>query len=81
MRHALPDVMRRPYVFIGGRFEGADWVCGTGDIIGTFAHDLFAIPALIFYNNLKMLIVIQLKETHCNDAISGFKTTYPTILC
>ena len=45
MRHALPDVVRRPYVFIGGTFEGADWVCGTGDIIGTFAHDLFAIPA------------------------------------
>lgn len=43
--HALPDLMRRPYVFIGGHFEGHDWVCGTGDFIGTFVHDLFGIPA------------------------------------
>jgi predicted ester cyclase len=46
---AIPDLTRRPYFFIGGRFEGGEWVCGTGDLIGTFAHDwLFdkvAIPA------------------------------------
>jgi predicted ester cyclase len=47
--HAIPDLTRRPYFFIGGRFEDGDWVCGTGDFIGTFARDwLFdkvAIPA------------------------------------
>jgi predicted ester cyclase len=37
--HAIPDLMRRPYVFLGGRFQDADWVCGTGDFIGTFARD------------------------------------------
>ena len=42
---ALPDLVRRPYHFIGGTFEGADWVCGTGDFIGTFAHDWLGIPA------------------------------------
>ncbi|MGD8818816.1 MAG: ester cyclase, partial [Anaerolineae bacterium] len=46
---AMPDLTRRPYVFIGGQFEGNDWVCGTGDFVGTFARDWrlerFAIPA------------------------------------
>ncbi|WP_420628522.1 ester cyclase [Candidatus Leptofilum sp.] len=36
---AMPDLVRRPYLFIGGPFEGNDWVCGTGDFIGTFATD------------------------------------------
>ena len=36
---AMPDLVRRPYLFIGGHFEGGDWVCGTGDFIGTFAND------------------------------------------
>ena len=42
---AMPDVVRRPYVFIGGEFEGHDWVCGTGDFIGTFVHNWLNIPA------------------------------------
>ena len=37
--HAMPDLMRRPYHFIGGQFEGNNWVAGTGDFIGTFAND------------------------------------------
>ncbi len=36
---AMPDLMRRPYHFIGGHFEENDWVCGTGDFIGTFVND------------------------------------------
>lgn len=39
LQQAIPDLMRRPYHFIGGHFEGGDWVAGTGDFIGTFAHD------------------------------------------
>jgi predicted ester cyclase len=46
---AIPDLVRRPYLFIGGEFEGGDWVCGTGDLVGTFADDWLldkiAIPA------------------------------------
>lgn len=46
---AIPDLTRRPYHFIGGRFAGGDWVCGTGDFIGTFANDWkiggMAVPA------------------------------------
>jgi predicted ester cyclase len=37
---AIPDLTRRPYVFIAGQFEGQDWVCSTGDFIGAFASDL-----------------------------------------
>ncbi|MDX1417736.1 MAG: ester cyclase [Candidatus Promineifilaceae bacterium] len=37
--NAIPDLTRRPYLFIGGEFEGAAWVCGTGDFVGTFAND------------------------------------------
>ena len=36
---AIPDLTRRPYLFIGGDFEGSDWVCGTGDLVGTFVND------------------------------------------
>jgi predicted ester cyclase len=42
---AIPDLTRRPYFFIGGQFEGSNWVCGTGDFIGTFANDWLFIPA------------------------------------
>lgn len=43
--HAMPDLMRRPYHFIGGAFENRHWVSGTGDFIGTFAKDWLGIPA------------------------------------
>ena len=36
---AMPDLARRPYVFLGGRYQDGDWVCGTGDFVGTFARD------------------------------------------
>lgn len=36
---AMPDLIRRPYHFIGGHFKGSDWVCGAGDFIGAFAQD------------------------------------------
>ncbi|MEM7348770.1 MAG: ester cyclase [Chloroflexota bacterium] len=41
---AIPDLVRRPYHFIGGhysdeKFGTGDWVCGTGDFVGTFAQD------------------------------------------
>lgn len=41
---ALPDLQRRPYFFIGGTFEGGDWVASTGDFIGTFSRDWLGIP-------------------------------------
>lgn len=43
--HALPDLIRRPYIFLSGHFEGGEWVCGTGELIGTFVRDWLGIPA------------------------------------
>lgn len=42
---AFPDLQRRPYLFLAGAFEGADWVCATGDFLGTFARDWLGVPA------------------------------------
>lgn len=42
---SMQNLVRRPYVFIGGHFEGHDWVCGTGDFVATFVSDLWGIPA------------------------------------
>lgn len=42
---AMPNLVRRSYLLMGGEFEGHDWVCGTGDFIGTFANDWLNIPA------------------------------------
>ena len=51
---AIPDLTRRPYHFIGGHYSDAkfgtgNWVCGTGDFVGTFANDWrldkYVIPA------------------------------------
>ena len=41
---AIPDLIRRPYFFIGGHYDDekfgqGDWTVGTGDFIGTFAMD------------------------------------------
>ena len=42
---AIPDLQRRPYLLIEGSFEGGDWVCATGDFVGTFASDWLGVPA------------------------------------
>ena len=43
--HAIPDLHRRCYIFLGGQFKGDEWITGTGDYIGTFVHDWLGIPA------------------------------------
>jgi ketosteroid isomerase-like protein len=45
LAQAMPDLIRRPYVFLCGKSEGGDWVCGTGEMIGTFVRDWLGIPA------------------------------------
>lgn len=43
---AFPDILRRPYIFMGGtNFDGTTWVASTGDFIGTFANEWLDIPA------------------------------------
>ena len=42
---SFPDVVRKPYLFMGGEFKGEQWVSGTGYFRGTFAADWLGIPA------------------------------------
>ena len=51
---SFPDLMRRPYVFMGGidtgesawaSDTGQEWVSGCGYLTGTFVHDWLGIPA------------------------------------
>lgn len=51
---SFPDVVKRPYIFMGGlsirgdedpKFENANWVCSTGYYEATFIEDFFDIPA------------------------------------
>lgn len=44
LHQAMPDLLRRPTVFLAGHYDDAkfgsgDWVCGTGEFIGTFAQN------------------------------------------
>lgn len=45
LRAALPDLERRDDVLLAGEFEGGRWVVSMGHYCGTFAADLFGIPA------------------------------------
>jgi predicted ester cyclase len=45
LARALPDVARRDDIVIAGHFRGHDWIAATGHYCGTFADDLFGIPA------------------------------------
>lgn len=54
IRSALPDVERRPFVRVAGRYDGqamdgdgaaGDWVTSTGYLTGRFVRPLFGIPA------------------------------------
>ena len=43
--HAFPDLERRDLIFVGGSFEGRDYVAAMGHLCGTFRHDWLTIPA------------------------------------
>ncbi|MFD1686540.1 ester cyclase [Halobellus litoreus] len=42
---AFPDLEKNDYVLFGGEFEGDEWVCATGNLVGTFENDWLDIPA------------------------------------
>lgn len=44
---AFPDWQRRPYLFLGGEFEGRLWVAAMGDAIGSFVHPWQLTPELV----------------------------------
>jgi predicted ester cyclase len=45
LKVALPDLERRDLIFVGGTFEGREYVAMTGHYCGTFRHDWLGIPA------------------------------------
>ena len=42
---AFPDLEKTDYILFGGEFEGEQWVCATGNLVGTFENDWLDIPA------------------------------------
>ncbi|WP_152040185.1 ester cyclase [Salinigranum salinum] len=42
---SFPDLEKNDYVLFADEFEGDEWVCATGNLVGTFAEDWLDIPA------------------------------------
>jgi predicted ester cyclase len=42
---AFPDLEKTDYILFGGEFEGEEWVCATGNLVGTFENEWLDIPA------------------------------------
>jgi predicted ester cyclase len=42
---SAPDLQKNDFVLFGGSFEGSEWVCTTGRLVGTFERDWLDIPA------------------------------------
>jgi predicted ester cyclase len=45
LKRAMPDLERRDHIFIGGSFEGRDYVAAVGHYCGTFREEWLGIPA------------------------------------
>jgi predicted ester cyclase len=41
---AFPDLEKNDYMLFGGEFEGEEWVCAAGNLVGTFDHEWLDIP-------------------------------------
>ena len=53
LRDAIPDLQRRPYALMAGRFKDADWVCAMGVFEGTMTGPWLGIPATDGLVNLR----------------------------
>jgi predicted ester cyclase len=42
---SFPDLEKNQHILFGGRYRDADWVCSTGNMVGTFEEDWNEIPA------------------------------------
>ncbi len=45
LKQAMPDLERRDLIFVGGSFEGRDYIAAVGHYCGTFRRDWLTIPA------------------------------------
>ncbi|MDT3437169.1 ester cyclase [Haloarcula sp. 1CSR25-25] len=41
---AFPDLEKNDYILFGGEFEGEEWVCATGNLVGTFENEWLEVP-------------------------------------
>ncbi|WP_435186567.1 ester cyclase [Halobellus sp. EA9] len=41
---AFPDLEKNDYILFGGEFAGDEWVCATGNLVGTFEDEWLDIP-------------------------------------
>jgi len=42
---SFPDLQKNDYILFADEFEGGEWVCATGNLVGTFEEDWLDIPA------------------------------------
>jgi predicted ester cyclase len=42
---AFPDLEKNDYLLFAGAFEGSEWACATGNLVGTFEEEWLGIPA------------------------------------
>lgn len=62
LENALPDIERKPFINIESEYQGATWIASTGYFIGTFAQDLFGIPATNKTLYLRYTELVRLKD-------------------
>jgi predicted ester cyclase len=53
LKEAFPDLVRRDDIFMGGRFDGVDWISATGYYYGSFRRDWLGIPATLGWAYLR----------------------------
>jgi hypothetical protein len=53
LKESFPDLVRRDDIFMGGHFDGADWISATGYHYGSFERDWLGIPATLGWAYLR----------------------------
>jgi len=67
---AMPDLERRDDLFVGGSYEGRDYIAATGHFCGTFSADWLGIPATgrpvwLRYGEVHQIIDGQIVQSNC----------------
>lgn len=68
MKHAFPDLERYDDIVMSGHWQDHDWVSATGYYFGTFAHDLFGIPAHLGWAYLRFGEFYRIEDGRITDA-------------
>ncbi|MFD1600149.1 ester cyclase [Halobellus rarus] len=65
---SFPDLEKNDYILFAGEFNGGEWVCATGNLVGTFENDWLDIPATghatwLRYGEFHRVVDGQIAET------------------